>query len=210
MKIIDISVPVSSTLPVYAGDPPATIMRVADFAKGDQMTLSSIAMGVHTGTHMDAPLHFIPGGKTIEQLDLNVLVGPARVVELLGVEREISANDLEAANLPAGTQRILFKTRNSALWAEPGFEENFVGIGADAAQWLVEHAVRLVAIDYLSVEIFGSRDFPTHQILLGAGIIAVEGVDLRNVAPGAYQLICLPIKLQGAEGAPARAVLIQE
>jgi len=209
MKIIDISVPISSTMPVYKGDPPVSIARVASFDKGDNMTLSRLSMGAHTGTHLDAPLHFIPGGKTIEQLDLNVLIGPVRVLDLPAVQHQVSAADLDAANLPAGTQRVLFKTRNSALWAEPGFHEDFVGIGADAARWLVAHGVLLVGIDYLSIEVFGSHDYPAHKTLLGAGVIALEGVDLRNVAPGDYQLICLPIKLEGAEGAPARVVLTQ-
>ena len=209
MTLIDISVPISDTIPVYTDDAQVSITRAADFDRGDSMTLSNLALGAHTGTHLDAPRHFIRGGKTIEQLDLDTLIGPVRVVELAAVEREISAADLDAVKLPAGMQRILFKTRSNALWAKPGFQPDFVGVGRDAAQWLVEHGVRLVGIDYLSIEIFGRPDFPTHHILLGAGVIVLEGLDLRNVEPGDYQLICLPIKLQGVEGAPARAVLVR-
>jgi arylformamidase len=207
--IFDISVPISSTLPLYKGDPPAEIVRVADFDRGDAMTLSRMAMGAHTGTHVDAPLHFIRGGGTVDQLDLQVLIGPARVVELPPVVGEIAGSDLEAAHLPAGTQRILFKTRNSTLWSQPGFQEDFVALGVDGARWLLARGVRLVAIDYLSIEAFGSRDFPVHQLLLSAGVVIVEAVNLEGIPEGEYQLICLPIKLQGAEGAPARALLIQ-
>jgi arylformamidase len=210
MKIIDISVPVSDSLPVYEGDPPVHISRTADISRGDRMTLSRLTMSAHTGTHVDAPLHFIADGCTVEQLDLDVLIGPARVVELPDVEREITARDLEAAQIPAGTERLLFKTRNSAFWAESGFRRDFIALGPGGAHWLVDHKIRLTAIDYLSIEIFGVPDFPAHKILLAAGVIALEGVDLRAVAPGPYQLVCLPVKLEGAEGAPARAVLIQE
>ena len=209
MKIFDISVPISGTMHVYHGDPPAKITRALDQEAGHQATVSRLDFGAHTGTHVDAPLHFIRGAATVDALDLNILIGPARVIDLAHVRQFITAADLEGAHLPAGTERILFKTRNEALWDLPGFQTDFVAFAEDGARWLVAHDVRLVAIDYLSAEAFSSPDFAVHKILLGAGIVIVEGVDLRRVAPGEYQLICLPIKLQGADGAPARAVLIQ-
>ncbi len=209
MAIIDISVLISSTLPVYRGDPAANIVRVRDYAQGDGYALSRLDLGAHTGTHVDAPLHFIRGGKTADRLDLNVLIGDARVVDFTHVERTISARDLENANLPQGMERILFKTRNSALWAKPGFQEDFVALAADGAQWLVDRGVRLVGLDYLSVDVFGSADFAAHKILLGAGVVILESIALKDVGEGTYRLICLPLKLHDAEGAPARAVLIQ-
>ncbi len=209
MKISDISVPVSETLHTYKGDPGAKIERSADFERGDVMTISHLDMGAHTGTHVDAPLHFVPGGGTIDDLDLNVLIGPAYVADLSHVARVISARDLQATHMPHGTERLLLKTRNAALWDKPGFQEDFVGLGVDAAQWLLNHGIKLVGIDYLSIEPFGSTDYQVHHIHLDARVIVVEGVNLREIQPGSYELVCLPIKLAGAEGAPARAVLIE-
>ncbi len=210
MTILDISVPISGSMPIFKGDPMVNIARTADMSRGDPYTLTRIDLGVHTGTHVDAPLHFVRDGAAIEQLDLNALIGPAYVVDLSRVDGEITARDLDATHLPGGAERILFKTKNSALWEKPGFQEDFVALAADGARWLVERQVRLVGIDYLSVEVYGSTDFPAHHILLDAGVIILEGVQLKDIAPGVYELLCLPLKIQGAEGAPARAVLIQE
>ncbi len=209
MTILDISVPISNTLPVYAGDPGVEIIRASDMDAGSGYNLSRLNFGAHTGTHVDAPRHFIRDGDTIEQLDLNLLIGPARVVDMTRVDATISARDLDAANLPAGIERILFKTKNSALWEKPGFQQDFVALAPDGAQWLIDYGARVVGIDYLSAEAFGSPDFAVHRALLGAKIIIIEGLNLATVEPGAYQLMCLPLKLQGAEGAPARAILTQ-
>ncbi len=208
MKIYDISVPVSDTLHTYKGDPGVVIERRSDLDKGDPMTISHLNMGAHTGTHMDAPLHFVRGGETIDQLDLNLLIGPAQVVDLSQVAHAITARDLEAAHIPAGTERLLLKTRNDALWEKPGFQEDFVGLDVDAAQWVLDHRIKLIGIDYLSIECFGSSDHPVHHMLLGGRVVIVEGINLHDVQPGSYELICLPVKLANAEGAPARAVLI--
>ncbi|MGB8643852.1 MAG: cyclase family protein [Anaerolineae bacterium] len=209
MKIHDISIPISNTLATYKGDAGFKIDRTSDFGRGDVMVLSHIDMGVHTGTHVDAPLHFVPGGGTIDQLDLNVLMGPAQVVDLPHTARAISALDLQATHIPDGTQRLLIRTSNCARWDKPEFQEDFVALGVDAAQWLLDHNIKLVGIDYLSIEPFGSTDHPVHHLLLNAHIVVVEGLDLRAIQPGTYDLVCLPIKLAGAEGAPARAVLIE-
>lgn len=195
---------------MYAGDPAVKLVRTVDVERGDAYTVSWLEMGAHTGTHVDAPAHFVRGGKTVEQLNLGVLMGPARVVEMLGVDREITRRDLASASIPTGTERILFRTKNSSLWSLRGFQKVYAGLAADGADWLVERGVRLVGIDYLSVEPFGSTDYAAHHILLDAGVVIVEGVNLDGVAEGVYELICLPLRIAGAEGAPARAVLIRE
>lgn len=210
MKIYDISIPISTTMPTYPGDPAVTIEPMLQIAQGDAANVSRLAFGNHTGTHVDPPIHFIPGGKTADQLDLNILIGAARVIDLTHVEHQITANDLARARIPGGTTRVLFKTRNSMLWEQTEFQKNFVGIGWDAAQWLVEHKIKLIGIDYLSVETFGASEPRTHRTLLGANIIVVEGLNLMNIKPGKYTLICLPLNIKHGDGAPARAVLIQD
>ncbi len=209
MKIHDISIPISPTMPTYPGDPAVSLDPVLQISRGDAANVSRLCMGDHTGTHLDPPIHFIPGGKTEDQLDLNVLYGPVRVFDLTHVEHAISRQDLEPLTLPDSPIRILFKTRNSLLWREPTFQTNYVGIGWDAAQWLVDHGVALVGIDYLSVETFHASLPKSHRTLLGAGVIVVEGLDLNEIAAGDYTLVCLPIKIAGGDGGPCRAILIQ-
>ena len=210
MKIHDISIPMSATMPTYPGDPTVSIEPVLQIAKGDVANVSRLSFGDHTGTHLDPPVHFIPGGKTVDQLDLNMLYGPAQVVDLTRVEKTISADDLERAKLPERAVRILFRTRNSDLWDRAGFQKDFVAVAWDAAQWIVDHGIKLIGIDYLSVEAFGVSEPKTHRILLGAGIIIVEGLDLKNIAPGGYTLVCLPLKIKDGDGGPLRAVLIED
>jgi len=210
MKIYDISVPLSSTMPTYPGDPPVSIEHMLQIAQGDAANVSRLSFGNHSGTHLDPPAHFIPGGKTVDRLDLSVLIGTARVVDLTRVEREITANDLEHARIPRGTKRVLLKTRNSSMWDTSEFQKDFIGIAWDAAQWLVEHNIKLVGIDYLSVETFGASEPRSHRTLLGAGIIAVEGLNLTGIKPGKYTLICLPLKIKDGDGAPARAILMRD
>ena len=208
--IYDVSVSMSPMLPVYPGDPPMSIEPVMEIAKGAVANVSRLSFGNHTGTHVDPPLHFIQGGKTVDQLDLNVLYGPARVVDMTRVEQEIHASDLERARIPKRATRLLFKTRNSETWDRVEFQKDFVAIGWDAADWLVDHGVELVGIDYLSVEAFGVAEFHTHKTLLGAEIIALEGLNLKDVKPGNYTLVCLPLKIKDGDGAPARTILIKE
>jgi arylformamidase len=170
-----------------------------------------MASGVHIGTHVDAPYHFIADGKTIESLALDALVGPAQVVELPADVRLIGASDLERAGIETGMERVLLKTRNSQFWGQPGlpFQKDFTAIAPGGAAYLVERGVKLVGIDYFSVAPFGDS-VPTHRALLGAEVIALEGIDLSQVPAGRYQLYCLPLKLGGSDGAPARAILIDE
>jgi arylformamidase len=208
MPIYDVSLPISGTLVVWPGDPPVHISQPQHLDKGDMATVSRLELGAHTGTHVDAPLHFIRGGSGVDSLDLNVLVGPALVVHALEVD-ELSAEVLEGLAIPPGTRRVLVRTRNSDRWArgERAFDESFVAISEDGARWLVERGLRLVGVDYLSVAPFGNVA-PTHQTLLRAGIIPVEGLNLSEIAPGVYELFCLPIKIVGGDGAPARVILV--
>jgi arylformamidase len=177
--------------------------------RGDGFSITRLDIGAHVGTHVDAPAHFVRGGAGVDQLSLEVLIGPAVVVDARKVDA-LTADALDSLPIPAGAQRILFRTRNSDLWrsAQHTFDENFVAVTADGATWLVERGVRLVGIDYLSVAPFADSA-PTHQILLSAGVIAVENLNLSEVEPGEYQFVCLPLKIAGADGAPARAVLIR-
>jgi arylformamidase len=208
MKIYDISVPISPKMPTYPGDPPVEIKPIKRIGKGSRSNVSRVAFGDHTGTHFDPPLHFIPGGKTIDQLDLNVLYGPARVVDFTRVAREITARDLERARIPNRVTRLLFKTRSSMLWERAGFQQDYIGIAWDAAEWLVARGVKLVGVDYLSVETYGAAEPRTHRTLLGAGVVIVEGLDLRGIKPGKYTFVGLPLKIKDGDGAPGRAILI--
>jgi arylformamidase len=208
MPIYDISLPVSESMTAWPGDPSVRITQPSHLEKGDVATVSRLEMGVHGGTHVDAPVHFIPGAPGIDSLDLDILVGPVLVVHALGYAA-LTAEALGTLPIPPGTRRVLFRTRNSDLWArnERQFDEGFVAISEDGAHWLVERGLGLVGVDYLSIAPFNDV-VPTHQILLGAGVIPVEGLDLSQVSPGIYQLVCLPLKILGGDGAPARVILV--
>jgi len=205
MKIYDVTQPVSPAMPVWPGDPPVSLKRVKRIEDGAKDNLSHLASSVHIGTHVDAPLHFIAGGGDILSLSLDVLTGPATVIALPDADA-ITAGDLARLNLPRQVKRLLFKTRNGTL-PTTEFSKDFVALTLDAAQWIVERGVRLVGVDYLSVEHFGG-DGSVHRALLSAGVVVVEGLDLRDVPPGDYALYCLPMKLAGSEGAPARVILV--
>jgi arylformamidase len=209
MPIHDISLPISESLIVWPGDPAIQITQPSHLDRGDEATVSRLDMGAHTGTHVDAPAHFVPGGVGIDGLDLDLLVGQALVVHALEFEA-LSAGVLEGLSIPSGTERVLFRTRNSERWArgETEFWTDYVGITDDGARWLVERSIRLVGLDHLSVAPFDEL-VPPHRTLLGTGLIVVEGLDLSNIAPGTYQLVCLPLRIVGGDGAPARAILIE-
>ena len=206
-EIIDISVPVLPGMPVWPGDSGVRLVPVKRMATGDKNNLSRLDCGVHTGTHVDAPWHFLEDGSTSEQLPLDAMMGDAFVAYLPEVD-VITAETLAQLALPGSTTRLLLRTRNSELW-ETGvteFRKDFVALTSDAAQWLVDRDIRLIGVDYLSVHRYGDGPL-IHQILLRAGIVIVEGLNLAGVAAGKYELICLPLRLNGADGAPARAVL---
>ncbi len=205
MAIYDISVSISEAIPVWPGDPFVAIRPALRMRDGGVANVTRLDLGSHTGTHVDAPWHFEDGGLTVDRLDLEKLVGPARVLEVAG-DGPIDARALERLPI-AGARRVLFKTRNSSLWGVAGFRREFVGLAPDAAAALVARGVDLVGIDYLSIEPFGSTDFATHHTLLQASVVIVEGLDLSRVAAGDYELIVLPLKLSGLDGSPARAIL---
>ena len=208
MKVYDISLTLRQRMPAYPGEPTPVIEPMKQIERGDFCNVSRLTIATHTGTHIDAPLHFLPGATSVDRLAVDVLVGPALVVEM-AVDQEITAADLEAAAIPPGTERLLFKTRNSRLLDDDDFRRDFVYLTLDAARWLVERGVRLVAIDYLSVEQMDAQPNIVHETLLRAGVVIVEGADLRQVAPGPYLLACLPLKIAGADGSPVRAVLVE-
>ena len=204
---IDISVPLRNGMPVWPGDRPFEISRDSDISLGHAANLSSYGTTAHIGTHMDAPLHFLHGGESIDRIPIDVLIGPARIIEIVDPLR-VRAQDLDVHDLRPG-ERILFKTRNSARdWARAEFTADFVSIAPDAARHIADRGVALVGIDYLSVGAFaGEEGTETHRALLGAGVWILEGLNLRGVEAGDYELVCLPLKIEGADGAPARAVL---
>jgi len=208
MRTYDISLTISPSLPTWPGDPSVVLERVEKIEDGSDANVSRIDIGVHTGTHVDAPYHFIRNGKTVDNLNLNLLTGRAYVLYLPGVDI-ITASVLERSQIPPRTRRVLFKTRNSAYWKNKDnqFQTDFVALSADGADYLIRRGVKLVGVDYLSVAPF-EQSRPTHEILLSAGVVILEGLDLSGVTQGRYTLYCLPLKLAGSDGAPARAILI--
>jgi arylformamidase len=207
MKLIDVSVALDERLPNYPGNAALALEPVKRLARGDSSNVSTLRISAHGGTHVDAPRHFYDDGGGVEALPLDLLCGTARVVEIT-TPAAVTAHDLAGLNL-SGVTRLLIKTLNSGLWGDPAFHAEYVGVGESAAKYLVELGIRLVGVDYLSVEPFKTPGAPTHHILLGAGVIVIEGLDLRDAAPGEYELYCLPLRLVGADGAPARVVLRQ-
>ncbi len=209
MAIIDISVPLHNGVVVWPSDPPFHIERRRTIEK-DGANVSDVSLSTHTGTHVDPPIHFVPGGATEDQMSLDVLIGPADVIDLPTVSR-VTAADLERAGVPADCRRLLLRTRNSRYWeaGDMTFHQDYVALDADGAQWIVDRGIGLVGIDYLSIEPYKMPGHPVHKTLLQASVISLETIDLSRVTPGRYQLICLPLLLQGADGGPARAVLVR-
>lgn len=210
-NLFDISVPLSSKLPVWPGDPLPEIDRFSKMEEGEDANVSRMTISVHFGTHVDAPFHFVADGNTVEQLLLDVLTGPAWVIQIPEDCMLITRQVLEGLHLPEKMERVLFRTRNSLLWqaGKKEFDRAFTALSADGAEYLVEIGVQLVGIDYLSIAPF-DEPLATHRTLLENGVIILESVDLSSVPAGEYDLYCLPLKLVGAEGAPARAILISK
>lgn len=209
MVIYDVSVPVSSATPVYPGDPGIQIQSWAAISRGDAANVSLLQFGAHTGTHIDAPAHFIEDSTRLSEIPLETLIGAARVIEVPEDLSLITPELMHGENLGSAS-RVLFKTRNSNFWsAGKGFDRDYVCLSTEAAEFLAQSDVRLVGIDYLSIEAFRSEGHPTHLALLSRGVVILEGLDLTGIAPGDYELICLPLKIaEGAgDGAPVRAVL---
>lgn len=214
--IYDLSIPISPDMPVYPGDPSAEVTPASRISQGAGANVSILRFGSHTGTHVDPPFHFIEGGATVDELPLDVLVGECLVHKV--ESPVIRIEDLEG--IPQGTERIIFKTGNSDLWraagastpirrGKPGFQTDYTYLDPDAAEWLIKLGIRLVGIDYLSIEKLKSGTHPTHTRLLQAGVVIVEGLDCSGVPEGMYTLVCLPLKIKGGDGAPARAILMK-
>ena len=207
MKVYDISVPLRADMPTYSGEPGPRLQFTAQLSKGDSANVSVLSLGSHTGTHVDAPSHFLDGALGVDSLPPEALVGPAYVAEF-GGESHITAADLDAMGIPPDCRRLLFKTRNGRFWDDSEFHRDFIALAPDAARALAERGVRLVGIDYLSIERFRPERHEVHETLLASGVVILEGLDLRQVPPGEYFLVCAPLNVVGAEGAPARAFLI--
>lgn len=206
-QFIDISVPLHPNLPVWPGTQGVKISAVMDMNRGDEANVSRLDIDVHSGTHIDAPKHFLKNGDTTERIPIHQTVGPCQVVDMRG-QTAITADLLQQANIPNGTKKLLFKTDNSEKWRDFShtFDENFCALTLDAAHWVVEKGIELVGIDYHSIQLFHDS-METHIILLQAKVVILEGLNLLEVAPGSYRLICLPLKVIGVEGISARAVL---
>lgn len=202
----DISVAIEPGIPIFDGDPTFRIELGASLAAGDICNISLLEMGAHTATHLDAPSHFIDGAPASESIPLDACIGPAWVVDATRLTRTIGAGDLAGLDIPPGETRLLFKTTNSELWSRPGFQSTFIGFDESAAADLVGRGARLVGVDYLSIAPFGDP-VATHRMLLGAAVVILEGTNLTNVEPGPIDLLCLPIRLVGSDGVPARALV---
>jgi arylformamidase len=210
MQIYDISLPITPDLPVWPGDPNISMRRVMKMEDGEQYNLTLFSASVHMGTHVDAPYHFLGGNTdTIEALPLKILIGRTYLQHLPDQVELITADVLQQAGIPPRTRRILFRTKNSKYWARgvKEFQKQFTAFSADGAQYLIERGIKLVGIDYFSIAPFDDP-VPAHQTFLRGGVIVVEGLDLSKVPQGRYSLQCLPLKLVGSDGAPARVILV--
>jgi arylformamidase len=205
MRLIDVSVPLDAQLPTYPHNTPFTLEPIKRIARGDSSNVSTLHMSAHTGTHVDAPRHFFDEGSGTEALPLDLLVGRARVIEITS-RAGVASEDLRGIDL-SDDIRLLIKTHNSRLWGSPEFQTDYVGVTESGARHLVEHGIKVVGVDYLSVEQFHQPGAPAHHVLLGAGTVVIEGLNLRDVDPGVYEMFCLPLRVVGSDGAPARVVL---
>jgi arylformamidase len=205
--IYDVSVPITNSMPVWPSDPHVQLTPKSHLSRDQSHTvrLTSIEMGSHTGTHLDAPWHFVPEGRKLNEIPLETLVGPATV---FAIHNPTSIGKSDVENLPLkGVERVLFKTENSKHWGDGKFLEDFVYLEPEAAQILVNRGVRLVGIDYLSIDKFRSEKHPSHFVLLEKNVVIIEGLNLSRVTPGPYRMTALPLNLQDADGAPTRVIL---
>jgi arylformamidase len=205
MKLIDVSVPLDANLPTYPGNTPFSLEAIKRIANGDSSNVSTLHLSAHGGTHVDAPRHFFDDGAGAEALPLELLCGRARVIEITS-RKGITAEDLAKSDLSEDV-RVLMKTSNSRFWGSPAFRQDFIGVTESGAKYLLEHGLKVVGVDYLSVEEFKKPGAPAHHVLLGGGTIVIEGLNLRDVEPGIYEMLCLPLPVAGSDGAPARVVL---
>lgn len=207
-ELFDISVSLRPGLAVWPGDPALELPKISVISESSHSNVTRILASAHTGTHMDAPVHFIDGATGIDQFSLDALVGTVYVLDFTHLDHHIGPADLAACGLPAGAERVLFKTTNSAIWEDgTEFRRDYIALAPAGAQWLVDRGIKLVGIDYLSIEEFEPARPDTHYTLLGKKVVIVEGVDLRGIEPGEYTIFALPIKIKDADGAPARVLL---
>jgi arylformamidase len=209
-RIIDVSLPIAPDLLTWPGDPGIRIDPAKRLDRGDSSNVSELHLGSHTGTHIDPPIHFLAGERSIDRVGLEVFFGPAVVADLRESDR-IGPDELDGVNLPDRTERLLCRTRNSDLWArlpDLDFPQDYVAVTPEGARWIVDRGIRLVGVDFLSVEKSGTPGHPVHTTLLGGGTIIVEGLNLSEVEAGPYTLACFPLRIVGGDGSPARAVLI--
>jgi arylformamidase len=204
-RLLDVSVLLTAGMPVYPGNPEVEIEPVQRIAQGASSNVSRLRMGTHTGTHVDAPRHFFDGRPGVDSLPLDLLVGRARVIDL-PYRGGITVEHLSAAGLREDL-RVLLRTPNSALWNSPVFHKDFTYVSEEAAKYLVDQGVKVVGVDYLSVEQFKKPGAPAHHALLGNDVVIIEGLNLSDVEPGVYEMYCLPLRIADADGAPARVVL---
>jgi arylformamidase len=204
MKLIDVTVPLDSNLPVYPGNTPFTLEAIKRIATGSSSNVSTLHMSAHAGTHVDAPSHFFDGRAGADALSLDLLIGRARVLE---VPSHHGIGPSELSGVASEDIRVLLKTPNSRLWRSTRFHADYVGVTEEGARFLVERGVKVLGVDYLSVEEYKKSGAPAHHVLLGGGTIVIEGLDLSEVEPGTYEMFCLPLRVVGSDGAPARVVL---
>jgi arylformamidase len=211
MDLIDVSLTIGPDLLVWPGDPPVEVTPRSQIANGDPANVSEVRMGTHTGTHVDPPNHFVEGAPGIDSVDLDILVGDAVVVDARHFDRPIESADLEKLAIPQGSRRVLLRTANSELWRHDRveFPPTYACLTLQAAQWVVDRGIKLIGVDFLSVEQKGAEGHPTHHTLLENGVVIIEGLNLGDVEPGEYTLACLPLRIKDGDGGPARAVLMR-
>jgi arylformamidase len=210
--IYDVTLPLTPELPVWPGDDEVSVKPLSRIASGDITNVTSLSFTSHVGTHVDAPWHFFDDSAKLNDLAIDRWIGPCLVVQIPDDAKRIEPEHLEAANIPEGIERLIFQTTNSGHWV-PGkltFEEDYVALSPAAARWIVDRGVRLVGIDYLSIECFDDEQNQTHRTLLGNDVLVIEGLNLAGIEPGPYQLLCMPLRLAAGDGAPARVLLIRE
>ncbi|MGQ0669131.1 MAG: cyclase family protein [Actinomycetota bacterium] len=208
-RVIDVSLPIGPDLLVWPGDPPVELTPRLQLSKGDPANVSELRLGTHTGTHVDPPLHFIDGAAAIDEVPLDALYGEAVVADARGMRGQLGPAELEALAIPDGVKRLLLKSDNSEMWRSfpAKFPDEYVCLSPEGARWVVERGIRLIGVDFLSVEMKGAPEHPTHVELLKNGVVIVEGLNLGDVEPGGYLFGAFPLRIAGGDGGPARAVL---
>jgi arylformamidase len=210
-RLIDVSLPIGPDLLVWPGDPPVEVVPRLRLAAGDPANVSELRMGTHTGTHVDPPNHFVEGTTGIDQVPVDLLYGPTVVADGRHLDRPIEPADLDALGLPEDAERVLLRTANSELWRRlpVTFPDVYACLTPDSARWVIDRGIRLIGVDFLSVEAKGAEGHPTHHALLENGVVIIEGLNMGDVDPGNYTLSCMPLRIVDGDGGPARAILIE-